>query len=181
MPAGGTGGVRSAAVLLAGACFLPKKLEIMFDHGNTLKLAAAALVLFSLASPASATEDKKEKKAPPAGTPVLWRAPDDLPARDLYHGPGGEAMRPDLSRVTFVKEETGGYSKKYRVRDGAGREWVAKLGKEAQAETAAVRLVWAVGYETEINYLAPCVAIEGAAGGNHHRQVTALLAVTPRE
>ena len=43
-----------------------------------------------------------------------------------------------------------------------GREWVAKIGKEAQSETAAVRLVWAAGYLTEINYLAPCVRIEGA-------------------
>jgi hypothetical protein len=39
---------------------------------------------------------------------------------------------------------------------------VAKVGPEAQSETAAVRLVWAVGYTTEINYLAPCVKIEGA-------------------
>jgi len=77
---------------------------------------------------------------------VLWRAPEDIPSRDLYLGPGGERMRPDLSRVTFVKDETGGYSTKFRVRDGAGREWVAKVGKEAQSETAAVRLVWAVGH-----------------------------------
>jgi hypothetical protein len=48
------------------------------------------------------------------------------------------------------------------VRDAAGRTWVAKLGKEAQPETAATRLVWAVGYKTEINYLVPCVHIEGA-------------------
>jgi hypothetical protein len=134
----------------------------MFDRSKILKMAAAALVLFSLASTASAAEDKKEKKPAPVGLPILWRAPDDLPARDLFLGPGGEAMRPDLRRVTFVKQETGGYSTKYRVRDGAGREWVAKIGKEAQAETAAVRLVWAVGYETEINYLAPCVHIEVA-------------------
>jgi len=120
-------------------------------------------LLLCLIAQASAADDKKdEKKQTPVGLPVLWRAPDDIAARDLYHGPGGEAMRPDLRRVTFVKEETGGYSKKFRVRDGAGREWVAKLGKEAQAETAAVRLVWAVGYMTEINYLAPCVRIEGA-------------------
>ncbi len=134
----------------------------MLDRIKTLKLAAAALILFSVASTAYATQDEKEKKPAPAGLPVLWRAPDDLPARDLFNGPGGEAMRPDLRRVTFLKQETGGYSTKYRVRDGAGREWVAKLGKEAQAETAAVRLVWAVGYMTEINYLAPCVTIEGA-------------------
>ncbi|HEX8503225.1 MAG TPA: hypothetical protein VF659_21755 [Pyrinomonadaceae bacterium] len=134
----------------------------MFDRRKTLKPAAALLFVLSLLTPVLATEDKKEKRPTPAGTPVLWRAPDDIAARDLFQGPGGKAMRPDLRRVTFVKEETGGFSKKYRVRDGAGREWVAKLGKEAQAETAAVRLVWAVGYMTEVNYLAPCVAIEGA-------------------
>jgi hypothetical protein len=127
-----------------------------------MKPAAVILFVLSLFAPASAGEDRKGQKPTPAGAPVLWRAPDDIPARDLYRGPGGEEMRPDLSRVTFLKEETGGFSKKYRVRDGAGREWVAKIGKEAQAETAAVRLVWAVGYMTEINYLAPCVRIEGA-------------------
>jgi hypothetical protein len=106
-------------------------------------------------------EGEKKKKALPEGTPVLWREPTDISSRNLLLGPGGEAMRPDLSRVTFVKEEKGGYSKKYRVKDGAGRVWVAKLGKEAQSETAAVRLVWAVGYVSEINYLAPKVNIEG--------------------
>jgi hypothetical protein len=92
---------------------------------------------------------------------MLWRAPDDLPSRDLYLGPGGEAMKPDLSKVTFIKDETGGYSTKFRVRDGSGREWVAKVGKEAQSETAAVRLVWAVGYMTEVNYLVPRLKVEG--------------------
>ena len=71
-------------------------------------------------------------------------------------------MRPDLRRVRFLKLEEGGYSPKFRVRDASGREWVAKMGKEAQSETAAVRLVWAAGYTTEVNYLAPCVRIEGA-------------------
>jgi hypothetical protein len=134
----------------------------MFDRSKSLTLTAAALILFSLTSSAYALGDEKDKKAAHAGTPVLWRAPDDIVSRDLYLGPGGEQMRPDLRRVTFLKEETGGYSKKFRVRDGAGREWVAKVGKEAQSETASVRLVWAVGYMTEINYLAPCVRIEGA-------------------
>ena len=129
----------------------------------SVKVAFAALIVFGVAAPAfAAPQGGKQRKATPAGRPVLWRAPDDLPARDLFRGPGGEAMRPDLSRVTFIEQETGGYSTKYRVRDAAGRVWVAKVGKEAQAETAAVRLVWAVGYMTEIVYLAPCVRIEGA-------------------
>jgi hypothetical protein len=46
------------------------------------------------------------------------------------------------------------------VKDARGRVWVAKIGKEAQSETAAVRLVWAVGYVSEINYLAPRVTID---------------------
>ncbi|MGH9902571.1 MAG: hypothetical protein ACRD68_12255 [Pyrinomonadaceae bacterium] len=98
----------------------------------------------------------------PAGTPVLWRDPGDVSARDLLAGPGGEGMKPDLSGVTFVKEEVGGYSPKFRVRDGAGKVWVAKLGKEAQPETVAARLVWAAGYVGETNHLVPCVQIKGA-------------------
>lgn len=70
-------------------------------------------------------------------------------------------MRPDLRRLTVLKEEKGGYSKKYRVRDASGREWVAKIGKEAQSETAAVRLLWGLGYVTEVNYLAPQVTLPG--------------------
>jgi len=70
-------------------------------------------------------------------------------------------MRPDLRRITFLKEEKGGYSKKYRVRDASGREWVAKIGKEAQSETSAIRLLWGLGYQTEVNYLVPRVTIPG--------------------
>lgn len=106
-------------------------------------------------------DKKKEKKQPPRGEAVLWREPNDIGSRDLLLGPGGAAMKPDLSRVTFIKEEKGGYSKKYRVKDGQGRVWVAKIGKEAQSETAAVRLVWAAGYVTEINYLVPSLTIDG--------------------
>ncbi|MGI8836831.1 MAG: hypothetical protein ACR2H4_09360 [Pyrinomonadaceae bacterium] len=47
------------------------------------------------------------------------------------------------------------------MRDGAGNEWVAKIGKEAQPDTAANRLLWAIGYETEIAYLVPHLSIIG--------------------
>jgi hypothetical protein len=133
----------------------------MPQPGAVSRLLVLALVVgLSLSSPALAVQKKKEKEAA-TGTPVLWREPTDISRRDLLLGPGGEEMKPDLSRVTFIKEEKGGYSKKYRVKDGKGRVWVAKIGKEAQSETAAVRLVWAVGYVSEINYLAPKVIIEG--------------------
>jgi hypothetical protein len=79
----------------------------------------------------------------------------------LLLGAGGERMKPDLRRITFIEKKSGGYSTKYRVKDASGNEWVAKLGKEAQPDTAANRLVWAVGYESEIAYLVPKLTIEG--------------------
>lgn len=114
-------------------------------------------------TPEATQEAKSDKqKVAPTGTPVLWRDPGDIASRNLLHGPGGEEMKPNLTSVTFIEEETGGYSPKFRVKDGAGKIWVAKLGKEAQPETVAARLVWAVGYVGETNYLVPCVQIAGA-------------------
>jgi len=123
------------------------------------------LLVLMLALPFSAaaqdkSKDKKEKK-PPTGTPVFWTEPTDISSRNLLLGAGGEEMKPDISKVTFIRDQTGGYSKKYRVHDGKGNEWVAKFGKEAQPDTAANRLLWALGYPTEIAYLVPKVTIEG--------------------
>lgn len=121
-------------------------------------LTISILALFFSAADAEA----QKKKQAPRGAPVLWTAPANIGSRNLYLGPGGAAMQPNLRRITFLEEDKGGYSgTKYRIRDGAGREWVAKIGKEAQSETAAVRLLWAVGYETEINYLVPRLTIPG--------------------
>ena len=103
----------------------------------------------------------KTRGSIPAGRAVLWRDPGNTHERNLLLGPGDEAMRPDLRQVTLIEKEKGGYSTKYRVRDASGREWVAKIGKEAQSETAATRLVWAAGYFVDPTYLAPHVVIEG--------------------
>jgi len=108
----------------------------------------------------TSVKDDKNKKTY-SGTPVLWREPTDIETRNLLLGAGGDAMKPNLSSVTFIEEKSGGYSTKYRVRDGAGHEWIAKLGKEAQSDTAANRLLWAVGYEPEIAYLVPRLTITG--------------------
>lgn len=134
---------------------MPQKCRII----RTLVLAFGLILILS--PDTYSIQEKEKKKQTPRGTPVLWREPADIAARDLILGPGGAEMRPDISRVTLIEEEKGGYSKKYRVKDAKGRVWIAKLGKEAQSETAAVRLVWAVGYVSEINYLIPRVTIEG--------------------
>ena len=118
-------------------------------------------LLLSVTSIETGFAKPKKKKEALTGTPVLWERPTDIQSRDLYLGPGGTAMRPDVRRVTFIKEEKGGYSKKYRVRDASGREWVAKIGNEAQSETSAVRLLYGLGYLTEVNYLVPRVTIPG--------------------
>src|SRR5215210_7094697 len=123
---------------------------------------AIVVVLFALtpaylpARPISQDEGRR-----PSGTPVLWREHKNPSSLDLYWGQGGRRMRPTLRRLTLLKEEKGGYSTKYRVRDASGREWVVKIGKEAQSETAATRLLWAAGYMTEITYLAPSATIQG--------------------
>ncbi|MFN6965268.1 MAG: hypothetical protein ACK4S4_16090, partial [Pyrinomonadaceae bacterium] len=40
----------------------------------------------------------------PYSNAVLWENGDPR-ARDLFYGPGGREMVPDVSRVTFIKEE----------------------------------------------------------------------------
>jgi hypothetical protein len=129
---------------------------------HTAAALAALLLLASVcATPSHAAQKSSKKKKPaPRGTPVLWRDTDPG-GLDLADGPGGRSMRPATRRLTLIREEKGGWSKKFRVRDAAGREWVAKLGKEAQSETASVLLVWAAGYVTEITYLVPRVTIPG--------------------
>jgi hypothetical protein len=102
------------------------------------------------------------------GNAVMW-SPVRVESRDLYHGAGGSAMSPDVRRVTFIKKDTGGNNLKYRIKDARGREWVAKIADESQPEVAANRLLWAIGYRTEIDYLAPRLTIPGQGVYNNVR------------
>ena len=125
------------------------------------RLLKSALVLITaIALFVSAEAQKKPTAADNGARPVMWERVN-VRQQDLYMGPGGREMLPDLSRITFLKEETGGFSKKFRLKDGSDRTWVAKIGLEAQSETAAVRLLSAIGYKTEINYLVPKLTIPG--------------------
>ncbi len=119
-----------------------------------------AILSLGVLSPAAQDKDKKGKKSGPLTNPIMWQAVDTA-TLDLYNGPGGTAMLPDTSRIEFIKEETGGHNKKYRIKDAKGKVWVAKLGREAQPETAAVRILYGLGYKTEINYLIPELTIPG--------------------
>jgi hypothetical protein len=111
---------------------------------SNLLLVPVAVVLLALSSTANAQQAR----------PVLWE-PVSISKRNLLLGPGGAAMRPNVRRVTFVGDQDGGNNLKYRIKDAAGREWIAKIADESQPEVAANRLLWAIGYKTEIDYLVP--------------------------
>ena len=117
------------------------------------------LLMVALASGAAFAQNDRSKPLP-AGQAVLWQ-PVNVADQDLFSGPGGKAMVPDLSNITFIKKETGGHNKKYRIKDGSGRIWVAKPGTEARPETVAVRVLSGIGYKTEVNYLVPQLTIPG--------------------
>jgi hypothetical protein len=125
----------------------------------------SASLLLAIGSPFLARQvqetQRDEKAKTPLGTPVVWHEPSDIALRNLYLGPGGEAMKPDLKKVTFIEEKESVGGAKFRVRDGSGREWTVKVGGETQAEVAASRFVWAVGYYTDVSYLVPRVEIAG--------------------
>jgi hypothetical protein len=89
---------------------------------------------------------------------VMWE-PVNIVEQDLFWGPGGRQLQPILAKSEYIGRQSGGNNPKHRIKDGAGREWVAKIADESQPETAAVRLLWAIGYKTEINYLVPKLEI----------------------
>jgi hypothetical protein len=98
--------------------------------------------------------------APGAG--ILWREPSDIVSRDLIHGAGGKKDAPDAhARFTFDKEDLKGTNPKFSVKDADGTKWKVKLGVEARPETAATRLVWAVGYSTNEDYFLPKLTVDG--------------------
>ena len=88
------------------------------------------------------------------GKAILWETAE-VSQRDLFLGPGGSQMQPDFSRAKFLGDQAGGNNLKYRIADSTGHVWVVKMADESQPEVAAVRLLWAIGYPTEINYIVP--------------------------
>lgn len=113
----------------------------------TLSVLALSLLLTTSAQPAKRTTSVQK-----AGT--LWRQPSDIKTRNLLYGPGGQAGQP-RAPFTFVEEDRGGTNPKFVVKDARGVLWKVKLGEEAKPETAATRLLWAVGYFTDVTYYLP--------------------------
>jgi hypothetical protein len=121
----------------------------MFSTIGIRRALVLALILSASLSSAALGQEKKETLSP--GTPVVWRDPGDISARDLRYGPGSAELAP-VAPFTFVREDKLGASPKFEVKDSRGVTWVVKLGVEAQAETVATRLAWAMGYFAEESY-----------------------------
>jgi len=94
----------------------------------------------------------------------MWEA-CDIAKRDLYQGPGGPRNAPVLTGSRFMGSNPGGNNLKYTIMDRAKRKWVVKIADESQPELAATRLLWAIGYRTEIDYMVPRLEIPGV--GNY--------------
>jgi hypothetical protein len=116
----------------------------------------------------SSDKHKKDKSTgaetgtDPDARPVLWKDPQNIESLDLFYGPGGPQNVPDLSgKFSYVKRDAKGTQKKIIVKDDKGGEWVVKFGPEARPETAATRIVWAMGYHADEDYFVKRVHIEG--------------------
>jgi len=104
----------------------------------------------------------------PVSIGSIWRDPGEIASLDLAFGSGGRAHAPrEDATYSFVKEDLGGTSAKFYVQDDAGVEWLVKVGDEARGETAATRLVWAMGYFTDEDYFVRELHVSGL--GKLHR------------
>jgi len=110
-------------------------------------------------APAEALKAQKNA-APTEKNSVLWSDPGPIGSRNLYYGSGGEEGEPH-GPIEFIDEDRSGTSPKLNVRDREGNKWKAKLGEEAQPETVAARLLWAVGFNTNENYFVQDLKVDG--------------------
>lgn len=117
----------------------------------TKRLLAGSLLL--LATPVIA-------QTPSSPKALIWSDPGDISSKNLLYGSGGEKDQP-RPPVVFEKEDTKGSNPKFDVHDQDGTKWKVKLGVEAKPETVATRLLWAIGYFTEEDYLEPELKIDG--------------------
>jgi hypothetical protein len=99
----------------------------------------------------------------------MWKESPDIESSDLFYGSGGREHVPH-GTFTFVKEDLGGSNPKFVVRDQDGRKWDVKLGIEARPETAASRIVWAVGYYTNDDYFVPELQVHEIPAHLHRGQ-----------
>ena len=127
----------------------------------------AVLIVLALVACANSPQAQQQSRLPDFEPQMLWQEPADLATRDLYLGPGGEALKPPSTggQYQFVAFKTTGTNPGYDVRDASGRLWSVKLGIEAQPEVTASRILWAMGYHQPPIYFVHSFSLVGMDGG----------------
>jgi hypothetical protein len=90
----------------------------------------------------------------------LWHDPGNISAKDMFYGDGGRDGQP-AAPFKFVSEDMNGTNPKFDVQDANDKKWRVKLGEEARPEVVASRLLWAVGYYVNDDYLLHVATIQG--------------------
>lgn len=90
----------------------------------------------------------------------LWKDPGNIAAKDMLYGRGGKDGQP-VPPFKFLEEDKNGTNPKADVEDANGTRWRMKVGEEARPEVVASRLLWAVGYYVNDDYLLHVATIQG--------------------
>jgi hypothetical protein len=118
---------------------------------TTKTLVNAVLLVLLLIPSQHAKHSSRKLPAVGSAPAVLWRQPEDIKSRDLFFGAGGPEHAPK-GKLEFIEENLHGTQPKFFVRDSDNVRWGVKIGPEARVETAATRLLWAVGYFADEEY-----------------------------
>jgi len=105
-------------------------------------------------------EDHKVIGTAAIHNPVLWTDPGDISSKNLFYGSGGQDGQP-APPFKFLDIDKHDSNPKFDAEDANGHKWRVKLGAEARPEVVASRLLWAVGYFTEDDYVLPEATIPG--------------------
>jgi hypothetical protein len=139
----------------------------MQNDFSKMRFSIAFLGAMLMAAAAPADKDKIADTSVKSAQGILWSDPVDIQSRNLFYGPGGKQHQPNGTTFSFVDEDMDGTNPKYNVKDSDGVKWKIKLGAEARPETAATRLVWAVGYSANEDYFLPDLHVTGLPAHLH--------------
>lgn len=146
----------------------PEERQVAPQPEPTLAPNATSAPQESEQLPSAAPAQNQTQVAPPGveSGAVIWHPQQDIASLDLYYGQGGRKHLPEPP-FTFVREDMHGSSPKFDAHDGNRRKWRVKLGAESQPEVVASRLLWAVGYFVNDDYVLPQAQVRGLTMKRH--------------
>jgi hypothetical protein len=135
-----------------------------------MRAATFALIAIITASCAGVGIPQAQTAPPPAGA-SMWKAPDNIATRDLFHGPWGAEYAPDPNDIyELVELKHTGVNYGMTVKDSKDREWSVKqpypgdMDSEANVEVVVSRLLSAVGYHQPPVYYLPSFTLKDDFG-----------------